>query len=295
MRPGAQADIANPGTKVADLIHASDDVIEFLMQREEFELQRTPQEELNPQVRRVALQLMQELAMVLECDSHSQTRLFLNAVQYFDADTATVLNVPIENVLARAAAAWIVAEKLFRDQHRYPGGVRRALQKACQIACALSQKNAGGEVFESDIMREERALLSLTGFRVCMTSPCQFIEVSLSRFSLASGRLLHADLTKFGNYCTQIAVLCAFCGPFRDHNRPSAVSSGTIYWCLRNAGVMQPGDTMGEVGQLHGSAIASALSVAVGRKTEESILRDASIIRECLVSARREALTWSTA
>jgi len=265
------------------------------MEREEFELQSRPQQELKPEIRRVALQLMQILATALEHDSDSQTRLWLSAVQHFDAETSTLLNVSIENVLARAAAAWIVSEKLFRDQQRYPGGVKHALQKACAIACTLSKKHAGGEVFESDIMREERALLSLTGFRVCMTSPCQFIEVSLSRFSLASGRLLHADLTKFGNYCTQIAVLCAFCGPFRDHNRPSAVSSGTIYWCLRNAGVMQPGDTMGEVGQLHGSAIASALSVAVGRKTEESILRDASIIRECLVSARREALTWSTA
>jgi len=138
----------------------------------------------------------------------------------------------------------------------------------------------------------------LTGFCVSMASPYQFIEVILSRFSLASASSSHVDLKQLANWCTQLAIQCAFCGPFRAHNRPSAVSRGSICWLLLKAGVLQPGDTMngsGEVGQLNRTAVAAALSFACGRSIEESILRDTAIVRECLELARQEALTRSTA
>jgi len=140
-----------------------------------------------------------------------------------------------------------------------------------------------------------------------MTSPCQFIEVILSRFSLASASILHADLKPLANWCTHVAVQCAFCGPLRARNRPSTVSRGAIYWFLLKAGVLHPGDTMnesmlqalqiknamGKEGQLNKTAIATALLLALGMGTDASSLQDTTLIQEALGLANREAPTRS--
>jgi len=232
-------EVAQVLAPVLDQYHASNEILECLLEREELEVQSAPQEELNPLMRQAALRMMQALTTQLEEDAQCQKKLWLNSVQQFDAETEALSDTPIEKVLARAAAAMVLSEKMHRNRHRSPKDAKHVLTIAAHIACTFSQAHEGGTVSASHIIKEERALVMLTGFRVSMTSPSQFIEIFLSPFNVASKFAFQADLKQLTELSIDIAIRCACCCPYRAAYRASVVSRGSIYLAFLQAGIVQ--------------------------------------------------------
>jgi len=255
-------------------------------------------------MRQAALGMMRALTMQLEDVCQCQKRWWLNAVQQFDAETETLRGAPIEKVLARAVAAIVVSEKTHRNQHSDPQGAKYVLKVAARIACNFSRAHEGSTVSASDIIQEERALMMLTGFRVCVTSPSQFIELFLNRFNVASKFAFQADLKQLVEASTDIAIRCACCCPCRVACCPSVVSRGSIYLAFLQAGIVQSEERSSVKsdaefsalrvksahlsepnvqdanfpGRPNSTVIHTALLFAFGNNTEEPISQDAVTI-----------------
>lgn len=152
-------------------------------------------------------------------DSQERRSCWFTAAQVFDIGSSAVANSPPAEVLTRAAASWLISEKLTGCRL-----ARSGLAKIAKQATEFSRACSGADISMEDVRQEETVLLLARG--LTMPTIETWCPIFLTRLHVCTDGMLSDVVIRARRACHSLAVGVVLRSPTSATHNPRVLALG---------------------------------------------------------------------